>query len=54
VPGGSNGAVAEYAVTSASVLLRRLSWASAEIAKGQLRGLSRPSCSPTILRASTA
>src|SRR5258705_9636681 len=34
VPGGSNGAVAEYAVTSASLLLRRLAWASAEIAKG--------------------
>src|SRR5258705_4113541 len=34
VPGGSNGAVAEYAVTSASLLLRRLGWASAEIAKG--------------------
>ncbi len=34
VPGGSNSAVAEYAVTSASLLLRRLAWASAEIAKG--------------------
>jgi phosphoglycerate dehydrogenase-like enzyme len=34
VPGGSNSAVAEYAVTSASLLLRRLSWANAEIAKG--------------------
>jgi len=34
VPGGSNGAVAEYAVTSASLLLRRLAWASAEIANG--------------------
>jgi phosphoglycerate dehydrogenase-like enzyme len=34
VPGGSNSAVAEYAVTSASLLLRRLSWSSAEIAKG--------------------
>src|SRR6195256_6099615 len=33
-PGGSNGAVAEYAVTAASLLLRRLAWASAEIAKG--------------------
>ena len=28
VPGGSNEAVAEYAVTSASVLLRRFSWAN--------------------------
>jgi len=34
VPGGSNSAVAEYAVTSASLLLRRFAWASAEIAKG--------------------
>jgi phosphoglycerate dehydrogenase-like enzyme len=34
VPGGSNSAVAEYAVTSASLLLRRLAWASAEIARG--------------------
>jgi len=34
VPGGSNGAVAEYAVTSASLLLRRLSWASTEISRG--------------------
>ena len=35
VPGGSNSAVAEYAVTSASLLLRRLSWANAEIRKGR-------------------
>ena len=34
VPGGSNSAVAEYAVTSASLLLRRLAWANAEIARG--------------------
>ena len=34
VPGGSNSAVAEYAVTSASMLLRRLSWSSQEIANG--------------------
>jgi phosphoglycerate dehydrogenase-like enzyme len=38
VPGGSNGAVAEYAVTAASLLLRRLSWASAEILKGNYVG----------------
>lgn len=38
VPGGSNGAVAEYAVTAASLLSRRLSWASAEIAKGNYTG----------------
>jgi phosphoglycerate dehydrogenase-like enzyme len=31
VPGGSNTAVAEYVVTTASVLLRRFAWADAEI-----------------------
>lgn len=34
VPGGSNSAVAEYAVTTASVLLRRFAWSSAEIKRG--------------------
>src|SRR5262249_36378291 len=34
VPGGSNGAVAEYTVTTASMLLRRFAWADAEIRKG--------------------
>ncbi len=34
VPGGSNGAVAEYAVTTASLLLRRFAWASEEIKRG--------------------
>ena len=34
VPGGSNGAVAEYAVTAASMLLRRFAWADAEIRRG--------------------
>lgn len=34
VPAGSNHAVAEYAVTAASVLLRRLCWATEEIRKG--------------------
>jgi phosphoglycerate dehydrogenase-like enzyme len=34
VPGGSNSAVAEYAVTAASMLLRRFSWSSAEIKCG--------------------
>jgi len=34
VPGGSNSAVAEYAVTAASVLLRRFGWADAEIKGG--------------------
>lgn len=34
VPGGSNSAVAEYAVTAASVLLRRFGWADAEIKAG--------------------
>src|SRR5690606_10829458 len=35
VPGGSNGAVAEYAVTTASVLRRRFAWADAEIRAGR-------------------
>ncbi len=34
VPGGSNSAVAEYVVTAAAVLLRRLSWADHEIRRG--------------------
>jgi phosphoglycerate dehydrogenase-like enzyme len=34
VPGGSNNAVAEYVVTTASMLLRRFTWADAEIRKG--------------------
>jgi len=34
VAGGSNSAVAEYAVTAASILLRRLAWADAEIKAG--------------------
>ncbi len=34
VPGGSNGALAEYAVTTASLLLRRFAWADAEIRAG--------------------
>ncbi len=34
VPGGSNRAVAEYAVTAASLLLRRMSWADSEIHAG--------------------
>jgi phosphoglycerate dehydrogenase-like enzyme len=34
VPGGSNSAVAEYAVTTASALLRRFAWADAEIKAG--------------------
>jgi phosphoglycerate dehydrogenase-like enzyme len=34
VAGGSNSAVAEYAVTSASMLLRRFTWADAEIKSG--------------------
>jgi phosphoglycerate dehydrogenase-like enzyme len=37
VAGGSNDAVAEYAVTAASVLLRRFSWADGEIRKGNYR-----------------
>lgn len=34
MPGGSNSAVAEYALTCASLLLRRFAWADAEIRKG--------------------
>lgn len=34
VPGGSNSAVAEYAVTTASLLLRRFGWADAELKVG--------------------
>lgn len=34
VPGGSNSAVAEYAVSTASVLLRRFAWSDAEIKRG--------------------
>ncbi len=34
VPGGSNSAVAEYAVTTASTLLRRFAWADAELKAG--------------------
>lgn len=34
VPGGSNSAVAEYALASASILLRRFGWADAEVKRG--------------------
>jgi phosphoglycerate dehydrogenase-like enzyme len=34
VPGGSNSALAEYAVSTASMLLRRFAWADAEIKRG--------------------
>ena len=37
VAGGSNEAVAEYAVTTASVLLRKFAWADAEIRRGNYR-----------------
>ena len=37
VPGGSNSALAEYAVASASLLLRRFSWADAEIRAGRYK-----------------
>jgi phosphoglycerate dehydrogenase-like enzyme len=37
VPGGSNESVAEYAVTTATVLLRGLFWADTEIRKGNYR-----------------
>ena len=35
VPGGSNKTIAEYAVSTASVLLRRFAWADAEIRAGK-------------------
>lgn len=35
VPGGSNGAVSEWALTSASLLLRRMMWSSSEIRAGR-------------------
>jgi phosphoglycerate dehydrogenase-like enzyme len=34
VPGGSNSAVAEYAVTNATLLLRRFAWSDREIGEG--------------------
>jgi phosphoglycerate dehydrogenase-like enzyme len=37
VPGGSNGAVAEYVVTNASTLLRRFAWADREIKSGRYK-----------------
>lgn len=37
VPGGSNAAVAEYVITTASVLLRRFAWADSEIRAGNYR-----------------
>jgi phosphoglycerate dehydrogenase-like enzyme len=37
VPGGSNFAVAEYVVTTASLLLRRFAWADAEIRAGRYK-----------------
>jgi phosphoglycerate dehydrogenase-like enzyme len=38
VPGGSSSAIAEYAVTAASILLRRFAWADAEIRAGNYQG----------------
>jgi phosphoglycerate dehydrogenase-like enzyme len=38
VPGGSNGAVAEYVTTTASLLLRRLAWSDSEIKRGNYAG----------------
>lgn len=34
VPGGSNSAIAEYALSTASILLRRIAWADREIRQG--------------------
>jgi phosphoglycerate dehydrogenase-like enzyme len=41
VPGGSNSAVAEYAVTCAALLLRRYAWASDEIRAGNYEAFRR-------------
>jgi phosphoglycerate dehydrogenase-like enzyme len=38
VPRGSNSAIAEYAVSTASMLLRRFAWADAEIRGGKYEG----------------
>ena len=38
VPGGSNSAIAEYAVSMSSILLRRFAWADAEIRAGNYQG----------------
>ena len=42
VAGGSNSAVAEYAVTTASMLLRRFAWADAEIKAGNYAKFRAP------------
>ncbi len=42
VAGGSNAAVAEYAVTTASVLLRRFAWSDAEIKQGNYAKFRAP------------
>jgi phosphoglycerate dehydrogenase-like enzyme len=39
VPGGSNSAIAEYAVTTALILLRRFAWADAEIRAGNYQAV---------------
>ena len=54
VPGGSNSAVAEYAVTAASLLLRRFAWADAEIKAGNYVEVPRPHGAPTISPGSRA
>ena len=41
VAGGSNSALAEYAVTTASLLLRRFAWADAELKSGNYAALPR-------------
>lgn len=38
VPGGSNGAVAEYVTSAASLLLRRFAWSDSEIKRGNYAG----------------
>ncbi len=53
VPGGSNSAVAEYVVTTASTLLRRFAWADAEIKAGNYAPISRAHDRRQSRRAST-
>ena len=48
VPGGSNSAVAEYAVTAASMLLRRFAWADRRDQARATTRISAPACWPTI------
>ena len=52
VPGGSNSALAEYTVTTASMLLRRFAWADAEIKRGNYAAFRAKLMAATIWPAS--